>query len=52
MKEDFSELVQYLDERFNRVERDLRELREGFVTLQTSVDKYAERQIHTFKRWQ
>lgn len=43
MEKDLSELVQYLDERFNKVEGDLRELKEGFVTLQTSVDRYAEK---------
>jgi uncharacterized coiled-coil DUF342 family protein len=43
MTEDFSELITYLDERFNKVEGDLRDLKESFVTLQTSVDKYAEK---------
>lgn len=48
MKEDFSELVEYLDRRFtnidNRfdaVDRRFDEQKQDFVNLQTSVDAYA-----------
>lgn len=41
MKEDFSELVEYLDEKFGKVEKDFKELKDNFNLLQTSVDAYA-----------
>lgn len=41
MKEDFSELVEYLDEKFGKVEEDFKELKDNFNLLQTSVDAYA-----------
>jgi len=43
MKEDFSEIIEYLDERFNRVEGDLKDLKDNFNTLQSSVDSYAKK---------
>lgn len=43
MNQDFSELIEYLDGKFNRVEGEIRDLKEGFVTLQTSVDEYAKK---------
>lgn len=41
MKEDFSELIEYLDEKFGKVDSDFKELKENFNLLQTSVDAYA-----------
>lgn len=41
MKEDFSELIVYLDEKFKKVETDFEDLKGGFNQLQTSVDAYA-----------
>ena len=41
MKEDFSELVEYLDEKFGKVDSDFKELKENFDLLQKSVDAYA-----------
>ncbi|MEK7541036.1 MAG: hypothetical protein AAB529_02245 [Patescibacteria group bacterium] len=41
MKEDFSELIQYLDEKFKKVETDFVGLKSEFNNLQTSVDAYA-----------
>lgn len=43
MAEDFSELITYLDERFDKVEGDIKELKGDFNNLQTAVDKYAEK---------
>lgn len=43
MKEDFSELVQYLDGKFQKVETDFKELKNDFNVLQTSVDAYAHK---------
>ena len=41
MKEDFSELIEYLDEKFGKVDSDFKELKENFNLLQKSVDTYA-----------
>ncbi|MDD2753736.1 MAG: hypothetical protein PHT44_03965 [Candidatus Portnoybacteria bacterium] len=43
MKEDFSELIQYLDEKFNKIEGDFKDLKEDFNNLQISVDGYAKK---------
>ena len=43
MKEDFSELIEYLDGKFKKVENDFSELKSNFNTLQTSVDNYAQK---------
>jgi len=43
MKEDFLELIQYLDEKFAKVETDFQELKGDFNTLQTAVDTYAHK---------
>ena len=43
MKDDFSELIQYLDDRFGKVDSDLKDLKEGFNNLSTSVDAYAKK---------
>ncbi|MBU1102458.1 hypothetical protein KJ853_02265 [Patescibacteria group bacterium] len=43
MKEDFSELIEYLDGKFNGVEGELKELKENFNLLQISVDAYAKK---------
>ena len=41
MKEDFSELIEYLDEKFGKVDNDFKELKGNFGLLQKSVDAYA-----------
>ena len=41
MKEGFSELIEYLDEKFVKVDSDFKELKENFDLLQKSVDAYA-----------
>jgi len=48
MKEDYKELVEYLDAKFNvidegfsQVKVDIKDLKEGFDSLQKSVDAYA-----------
>jgi len=41
MKEDFSELIEYLDKKFGKVDSDFKELKENFDLLQKSVDAYA-----------
>ena len=41
MKEDFVELIQYLDEKFKKVGTDFKGLKADFNDLQTSVDIYA-----------
>lgn len=42
-KNDFSELVKYLDEQFEGLEKRMDNLNEEFRTLQTSVDAYAHK---------
>jgi len=41
MNQDFSELIEYLDDKFGKVEGDIKELRDNFNLLQKSVDDYA-----------
>jgi len=43
MNKDFSELTQYLDEKFTAVDRRFDEVKKDFVDLQTSVDAYAHK---------
>lgn len=49
MKEDFSELITYLDEKFSNIDRQLSDLKENKAdkvdvqSLMTAVDKYAEK---------
>ncbi|MBU4204755.1 hypothetical protein KKE19_02420 [Patescibacteria group bacterium] len=43
MKEDFSELITYLDEKFVGIDKRFDKVEKGFVQLQTAVDKYAEK---------
>ena len=43
MDKDLSELIQYLDGRFNKVEAKLETLENGFTELQESVDSYAKK---------
>jgi len=43
MEKDFSELVEYLDGKFNGTNERLDNLEEGFRTLQISVDTYARK---------
>ncbi len=41
MKEDLSELVEYLDEKFGKIASDFKELKDNFNLLQNSVDAYS-----------
>ncbi|MBZ1345516.1 MAG: hypothetical protein KY055_02735 [Candidatus Nealsonbacteria bacterium] len=43
MNQDFSELIQYLNEKFTRVDQRFDEMKKDFVDLQTSVDAYAKK---------
>jgi hypothetical protein len=43
MTTDFAPLLAYLDKRFDGIEREIAELKEGFSSLQGSVDAYAKR---------
>ena len=43
MNEDFSELIQYLDEKFTRIDQRFDEAKKDFIDLQTSVDTYAKK---------
>ncbi|MEO0118549.1 MAG: hypothetical protein ABIK66_05450 [candidate division WOR-3 bacterium] len=43
MNEDFSELIQYLDGKFRRIDERFDEMKKDFVNLQTSVDTYAKK---------
>lgn len=43
MEEDLSELIQYLSERFDKVDKKLEDMRQDFVSLQTGVDAYAKK---------
>ena len=43
MEKDFSELVEYLDGKFNETNKRLDNLEENFKILQTSVDAYAKK---------
>jgi len=43
MNQDYSELVQYLDEKFIRIDQRFDEAKKDFVDLQTSVDAYAKK---------
>ena len=40
MKEDFSELIQYLDDKFVKIDKRFDESEKNFRDLQTSVDAY------------
>lgn len=43
MNSDFSELIQYLDDKFVDVKKDINELKIGFNDLANSVDAYAKK---------
>ena len=43
MNSDFSELIQYLDEKFVDVKKDINELKIGFNNLTNAVDAYAKK---------
>ena len=43
MKEDSSELIQYLDGKFTRIDERFDEMKKDFVDLQSSVDAYAKK---------
>lgn len=44
MKEDFGELIEYLDEKFGKVDSDFKELKENFNLLQKSVDAKVDKE--------
>ena len=43
MDKNFSELIEYLDEKFRRIDEKFDETKKDFVDLQTSVDAYAKK---------
>ncbi len=43
MDKDFSELIEYLDGKFVRIDERFDEIKNDFVDLQTSVDAYAKK---------
>lgn len=43
MDKDFSELVEYLDEKFTVIDKKLDEMKQDFNDLQTSVDAYTKK---------
>ena len=43
MTAEFAPLIAYLDKRFDSIEHDMSELKEGFSSLQGSVDGFAKR---------
>lgn len=43
MNKDLSELIKYLDEKFTRIDKRFDEVKDDFVSLQTSVDTYAKK---------
>ena len=43
MNNDFSELIQYLDDKFVDVKKDINELKVNFNNLANSVDAYAKK---------
>ena len=43
MEKYFSELIEYLDGKFNENKKELNDLKEGFRNLQVSVDAYAKK---------
>jgi len=43
MNEDHSELIEYLDDKFTRIDERFDEIKKDFVDLQTSVDAYAKK---------
>ena len=42
MSQDYSEPIQYLDEKFIGIDQDFKELKNGFDNLQNSVDAHSE----------
>ena len=43
MNKDFSELIEYLDQKFTHIDERLDAMKKDFVDLQTSVDAYTKR---------
>lgn len=43
MDKDLSELIQYLDQKFTRIDQRFDEAKQDFVGLQASVDTYAKK---------
>ena len=43
MDKDHSELIEYLDDKFTRIDERFDEMKKDFVDLQTSVDAYAKK---------
>ena len=44
MNEDFSELIEYLDGKFGKIDNDFKELKENFNILHKSVDARSEKE--------
>jgi len=49
MNQNFSELIEYLDEKFTHVDERFDEMKKDFIDLQTSVDTYAKKADDYFK---
>ncbi|MBI2042222.1 MAG: hypothetical protein HYT21_00495 [Candidatus Nealsonbacteria bacterium] len=49
MDKDFSELIEYLDEKFVAVDKKFEEMKYDFNELQTSVDAYAKKADNYFQ---
>ena len=43
MRQDFSELIQYLDEKFSGIGLEFKDLKGDFDNLQNSVDAYSKK---------
>lgn len=41
MDKDFSGIIEYLDQKFVKIDNDFKELKDNFSLLQASVDAYA-----------
>jgi len=49
MEKDISGLIEYLDEKFGKVESNFKELKGDFNNLQTSVNSYAQKADNYFQ---
>lgn len=43
MNQNFSELIEYLDEKFTHTDKRFDEMKQDFINFQTSVDTYAKK---------
>lgn len=47
MNNDFSELIQYLDDKFTAVDKQFGEMKVNFSNLANAVDAYAQKKVLT-----